>query len=678
MYKDVGLLLLGIFFALPAPVAAQQGQVTFSRDVAPVLFNKCVQCHRPDGGGPFSLLTYEVARQHATQIALQTQAQLMPPWKARTKPGEFIGLDPLTSSEIDLIQRWVAQGAPQGNARDLPAPPRFDSNWQLGGPDMVVTFPEPYVLAADGPDVSRVFVVPVPLKQLRYIRGFEFHPNNPRVHHANIRIDSTSASWQVDEQDRTPGYDGIILRSAVYPDGHFLGWTPGQAAPLLPRGLSWSLAPDSYLVIQLHMVPSGKPERIQPSIALYFTNDAPERTPVMMRLSREDINIPAGDSRYIVEDSFTLPVDAEIEAVQPHAHYLAHEVRGTATLPDGSTRTLIDIPDWDLRWQHVYRYVTPFTLPKGTVVSMRFVYDNSAQNPRNPANPPVPVSWGQQSREEMGDLWIQAIARTTVDRETLRQAFEPKWLATDAVGYESLIRRDPANVRLRDDVAVLYMELKRPADAARHFQAVADLRPDSASAHFNLATAMTSAGRLSEAVARYQRALELRPGYALALNNLGTTLLRLGRPQEALEQFRAAVAADPALLDATMNAGTISMALGNQPAALGYFQEAVRRNPTSAAALSRLASLLAASPDASLRNPQEAVRLAEQAVSVTGRREANTLDILAVALGSAGDFDRAIAICDEALALNPEQAVSAMIRQHQELFRKKMPYVSTR
>ena len=132
----------------------------------------------------------------------------------------------------------------------------------------------------------------------------------------------------------------------------------------------------------------------------------------MLRLSNQHIDIPAGDARYLATDSFVLPVDVEVLAVQPHAHYLAREVTGIATLPDGTTRTLISIPDWDLRWQHVYRYQTPVALPKGTTVSMRYRYDNSADNPRNPAVPPVRVQWGQQSREEMGDLWLQVVTNT--------------------------------------------------------------------------------------------------------------------------------------------------------------------------------------------------------------------------------------------------------------------------
>jgi tetratricopeptide (TPR) repeat protein len=611
-------------------------------------------------------------------MAIVARQRTMPPWKVDPSGHRFIGLDPLTDAEIATLERWVVDGAPEGNGRDLPNPPARTAGWQLGEPDLVVTLPAPFVLPAEGADVSRVFVLPLPVDRQRYVRGIEFRANNPRIHHANIRIDATSASRELDEQDGAPGYDGIIVRSAVYPDGHFLGWTPGQAAPLLPPGLAWALEPRSDLVVQLHLVPSGKPELIQPSIGVYFTEDPPTRTPVMLRLSNQEIDIPAGDERFIATDSFVLPVDVEVLAVQPHAHYLAREVTGTATLPDGTTQTLISIRDWDLRWQHVYRYHTPMPLPKGTTVAMRYRYDNSASNPRNPAIPPVRVPWGQQSREEMGDLWLQVATQTAADRELLDRTFRAKWMATDAVGLESLIRRDPNRAALRDDVAVLYMELNRPADALPHFEAARRLKAGSAPAHFNYATALAGTGRLEEAVAQYERALAVRPDYAIAHNNLGSVLLRLGRSRPALAAFREAARIDPQLGEAHLNVGLIARATGDLSEAVTRFRRAVQLNPGWVTALSSLASVLAAAPDQAIRQPAEAVQFAERAVAITLRRDANTLDVLAVTHAAAGDFNRAVTIADEALALNPPPALAAMIRGHRAMFVRREAYVSPR
>jgi tetratricopeptide (TPR) repeat protein len=554
--------------------------------------------------------------------------------------------------------------------------PHWAAGWQLGQPDLVVTFPEPYTLPADGPDISRVFVLRLPVDRVRYVRGVEFRPGNPRVHHANIRIDATSASRQLDEQDPAPGYDGIILRSAVYPDGHFLGWTPGQAAPLLPKGLAWRLAPNSDLVVQMHMVPSGKPETIQPSIGVYFTDDPPERTPVMLRLSNQTIDIPAGEKSYTVTDSFTLPVEVEVQAVQPHAHYLLHEVTGTATLPDGTTQTLIYIKDWDLRWQHVYRYETPFALPKGSTVSMRYTYDNSAENPRNPTRPPTHVVWGQQSKEEMGDLWIQVLTNSPQDRQTLDAAFQTKWMATDIVGYEQLLKRNPTNAALHDDTAVLYMELNRPAEAVPHFEASMKLKPASAAAHFNYGTTLMAVGRIDEATGQFRQALQLRPEYALAHNNLGVAVLRLGQVDEAIGHFRDAERADPSNPEPHGNLASVLRSRGNLKEAILEYREAVRLSPDWVTSVAGLAALLATAPDDALRNPDDAVRLAAHATDLTGRRDASALDVLAAAYAASGDFGRAIAAADEALALTPPPQIAAGIRTRRDLYRQGKPYIS--
>ena len=246
----------------------------------------------------------------------------------------------------------------------------------------------------------------------------------------------------------------------------------------------------------------------------------------MIRLGRQSIDIPAGDNLYAIDDSFVLPVDVEVQAVQPHAHYRARSLTATATLPDGRLRQLIRIQDWDFRWQHVYRYVTPIALPKGTTLTMRYIYDNSASNPRNPVIPPRRVFWGQRSSDEMGDVWIQVLTRTPADLEALNNQLAPKVMAEDAIGYERTIQSEPASVALHDDVALLYLRLGRPKEAVAHFERSAALNPGAAATHFNLGTALTVAGRLDEAVEQYREALRLRPDYAQAHNNLSGILLQ--------------------------------------------------------------------------------------------------------------------------------------------------------
>jgi hypothetical protein len=558
--------LQACFAVLLLATAAFAQPVTYSKDVAPLLADRCGMCHHPGGSAPFTLLTYADARRHAGQIATVTANRFMPPWKADPADGPFVGQHPLDNQEILLLRRWLDAGAPEGDPRDLPPARAWVEGWQLGKPDLVVTLKQPYTLQAEGTDAFRIFVLPIPVETARFVRGLEFRPGNPKVvHHANIRIDTTPASRRLDEADPGPGYDGLIARSATYPDGHFLGWTPGQVAPLLPPDLAWRLEKNTDLVVELHMQPSGKAEQVSPSIGLYFGDAAPTRTPAMLRLGRQDIDIPAGDAKYVISDSYTLPVDVDVEAVQPHAHYRARDVRGVATLPDGSMKRLIDIADWDFRWQHVYRFVTPIRLPKGTTVSMRYTYDNSADNARNPQRPPIRARWGQRSAEEMGDLWLQVLPRDGDDLDRLSRDFRPKVAAEDVKGYEAEIEKHPDDAGLHDDVALLYMELGKNGKAIEHFKTSLALKPKSAPAHYNLATALTVARQLDEATAEYREALKIDPAYANAHNNLGNVLLSQKRFDEAIREFEEVVRLQPESAAARKNLAAAYAAAGRTP-----------------------------------------------------------------------------------------------------------------
>jgi Flp pilus assembly protein TadD len=575
----------------------------------------------------------------------------MPPWKPEPGSGPFIGERRLTPAQIDVFRRWADEGAKEGDPRELPPPPALPDGWQLGLPDLVVTLPA-YQVSASGSDVFRIFVVPVPTSVRRFVAGLEFRPGKSSiVHHANIRLDPTPASRLLDEADPLPGYDGLLAHSAIYPDGHFLSWTPGQVAPLLPKGLAWRLDPGADLVVELHLQPTGKPETIQPSIGLFFTRDPPERIPGMLRLGRQDIDIAAGESHYEVTDSFVLPVPVDVLAVQPHAHDHARVVRAFATLPGGSTRPLVEIRDWDIRWQQVYRYETPVSLPSGTRIAMRYEYDNSPGNLRI-AQPPARVTWGQRSADEMGDFWVQVLTRDDRDLQTLLAAFHPKAIAEDIVGYEARIRAEPTSVALHDDVALLYLDQGRADQAVAHFEQAVALVPDSARARFNLGTALAFAGETDKAVTSYRAALALRPDYALAHNNLGALLLQRGDLDEAAVHLEAAVGLDATNAEAQTNLGRLDRVRGNASAARDRFMLAASLRPEWADPLVEAAWVLL-NGESDVRDPARAASLAEGAATLTGRRDAAALDVLAAALAARGDFSRAVATAQEALRLAP-------------------------
>ncbi len=597
----------------------------------------------------------------------------MPPWKP-TNVGMFVGERRLSEEQIEVLQQWVEAGAPPGELEHVPAP-ALPPPWQLGVPDLVLTLPE-YALKPDGTDAFRNFVLPVPVKDNRFVRSLEFRPGSTAIHHANIRLDYTPASRALDDADSAPGYEGLILRSADYPDGHFLGWTPGQAPPLAPPGLAWQLKPGADLVVQLHMQPLGRRELIRPQIGLFFTETPPTHTPVMLRLGRQNIDIAAGDRDYQSVDTYTLPVDIDVHALQPHSHSRAMSVAAWAELPDRSTRPLIDIARWDFRWQDVYRLSAPMHLPAGTRLHSRFRFDNSDRNPRNPVSPPARAVWGFRSADEMADVWIQVMTASEADRVALLRDSRRKAAAEDIVGGEGQLAVDPSNAALHDDVAALYLELGQPDRARSHFEATLRLRPKSAAAHYNVGSALEAAKRFREATAQYRAALALDPSYARAHVNLGNMLLMDGRVAEAAEHYRAAINAEPLNAEAHNNLGRALGLLGQRdlavkqlrealrlrpsstthvnlahlllqqgqtPAAIEHFRQAMTLSPEWSVPLAGLSWVFSSHPDDSLRRPGEAIELAERALKLVNGNEVVVRDALAAAYASAGRFEEAVA-----------------------------------
>ena len=666
------LALLGALCSLNA---SESGPPTFSKDVAPILYAHCVACHQRDGDAPFSLVTYDDVRRRARQIAEVTAKRYMPPWKPDSDSPPFAGERRLDDDQIALLDRWVKAGAPEGAREDLPLRPPPAAGWLWGEPDLVIALPS-YSLSADGGDVFRNFVVTVPGRGSRYVRGFQFRPRSRAVHHANIRIDPTPASRALDDADPAPGYEGVILHSADYPDGHFLGWTPGQATPPSTE-LAWRLTGGNDLVIQMHMRPTGRVEHVAPLIGLYVTDHPPARAPAIVRLGRQNLDIPVGASDYRVVDSFRLPVAADVVAIQPHAHYRAHAVTASATLPDGTRRSLIHISDWDFNWQDQYRLATPMHVPAGTLLEMEYVFDNSTRNPRNPSHPPERVSWGWRSSDEMADVWIQMLTRDDADRRTLTDAARRKMTEEDAIGSEVLIARDPDYVNLRNDAALIYRELGRFDRALVHFSAVATLQPASPAAQFNVGVTLEALGREAEAVSRYHDAIRLDPSYAPAHNALANVLYRSRRIDEAIAEYRTALRSDNTLVTAHCSLARALIETNRPIDAIDEYRTSLTVDAESIPCLVNFAWLLAAHRDPAIRRPAEAIRLADRAVALTNRANADALDVLAAGYAADGRFDEAVAAATEALQIanRTNARLAEDIRARIDLYRRRTAFV---
>jgi tetratricopeptide (TPR) repeat protein len=673
--------------------------ITF-HDIAPIVRDHCAPCHRPEGSAPFSLLSYDDVRRRATLIARVTKSRYMPPWKPEPGVVPFAGQRRLTAEQIEAIDEWVREGAPQGDPAAVPAPPNHWGGWQLGVPDLIVTLPEAYQLPADGADVFRTFVVRTDIDSARYVRGIEFHSTALQaVHHAAIKVDRTRSSRRLDDDDPEPGYEGGGGRSASYPDGQFLAWTPGQSSALLPAGMGWRLDPGTDLVMELHMVPDGRPEQVRPSVGLYFADKPPTRLSYIVRLGSQTIDIPPGDADYVIEDEFVVPVDVDLLALQPHAHNLAKDVMASARLPGGKTVPLIHIKQWDFRWQDVYRYQHPIRLPRGTSIAMRFTFDNSSANLRNPNTPPRRVTYGQTTASEMANLWLQLIVRNRDDLLTLDRSYTPKLLRDDLAGYEQAVDVTPEDSGLRTELAFLYLDAGRAElairqlseairirpdapgpryalgtvflrqhdlDAARvQLREALRLKPDFIEAHLNLGVVDQAAGRFDDAASSYTSVLRLAPDSAEAHYNLGRVRASQGHFDEAIRQYRAALRARPGDADVLSSLAGALVQTGLVDEAVARYREALRLNPDLPSALIDLAWLLATSPAPGILAPDESVRLAEHLAALTGHGNPTVLDTLAMAYFAAGRVDDAIETARTALSLVAAQGQGDLARRIQ-------------
>ena len=678
--------LLMAMAAWPAAAAAQEAvTVTYTETIAPILFEHCVTCHHPDGIGPFSLLDYESARERSAMIATATGRRAMPPWKPVAPLGAFRGERTLTDEQIDLIARWAAADAPEGPLDARPVPPDIADGWQLGTPDIVATLPEAYTLPVGTTDVYRKFVMPVALDEPRWIRAVEIRPgSSAAIHHARIMIDPTGRARDLDAADPLPGFGGLMIDSGRYPPGHVLGWAPGKMPTVQPDSLSWPLFPGTDLIMQLHLLPGEAPVVVRPEVGLYYAQTPATLRPVSVVLSSMTIDIPAGEAAHVVRDGYRLPVAVDVLAIYPHAHYLGKEIHATATLPDGTERTLLRIDDWDFNWQDEYRYVEPVHLPADTRIEMRYVYDNSAANPANPNSPPQPVRFGPRSTDEMAQLLLQVLTIHPGDQGALMRNLRVKEARDEILGYQARLRRDPSDHEGRTGLAVRYLDVGQAEAALTELREAIRLAPDYPDAHYNMGAALQAQGQVEDAIAAYRRAIALDPRYGEAHNNLGALLEAVGDRLNAVAHYRLAIQFLPRQAGAHYNLATALMAneqraeataayrraIELQPnyaeahaglagalmadaqveAAIASYQEALGYNANQARALVELAWLRATAPVPAFRDAFEAMALAQRAKALLGADHPIVLDTLAAAYASAGRFELAITTAREAAA----------------------------
>jgi len=383
-------------------IGAEVDRPTFSRDVAPIFYARCVSCHRPGEIAPMSLLDYASARPWAKSIKEVVATRKMPPWHADSSLVRYANDRSLTRAEIATIVRWVDQGAPAGDPADLPAAPRFIEGWAMGEPDLIFHAKRDFTIPANQAEVPyQCIAFHVDLKDDLYISGWEIRPRVPKAfHHANLVRSPQSL------EDAPAG--GLIAR-AVLQGGDYIGsYLPGSRPMTYPEAMAYRIPAGSSLAIQVHYV--GLEEEATDHL-MFGVRFAEGRIDKLVRVVGTDTNaiaIPPGDPNWGLEDEVTILHDLVAMTSGVHMHLRGKDFTMEGILPDGSRKLITAIPRYDFNWQSNYVLAEPIFLPKGTKIHVTAHWDNSDKNPANP-DARAWVRYGPWTDDEMLLGWTHVV-----------------------------------------------------------------------------------------------------------------------------------------------------------------------------------------------------------------------------------------------------------------------------
>jgi len=419
-------------------VPPTQSAPTFSKDVAPILYSKCVTCHRPGEVAPMSLITYKDVRPWARAIRDKVSSRTMPPWFADPAHGTFKNDRSLTQAQIDTIVKWVDADARQGDPSQLPQLPALTEGWQIGKPDVVFEMPAEYHIPADGTVEYQYFEVPTNFTEDRWMIAGEVRAGNrEHVHHIIVSVIEPSGTSRpnamsvraipdgADAAPRAPRQLTDAQRAQLATAARranaisLVNWAVGEDAPVYPAGMGKRIPAGSTLQFQVHYTTNGAQATDRSKIGLIFAKEPPKNEMRTALIANTQFAIPAGDNNHTIEAEATFTQDVKVWNMHPHMHLRGKDMTYTAIYPDGRQEVVLRVPKYDFGWQTDYALAQPLSLPKGSKLHVTAHYDNSPANRANP-DPTATVRWGDQTWEEMMIGYITytvdsaAVARTTV------------------------------------------------------------------------------------------------------------------------------------------------------------------------------------------------------------------------------------------------------------------------
>ena len=385
---------------------------TFTRDVAPILFNHCAECHRPGEIAPMSLLTFDQARPYATAIAQAVRRGTMPPWHADAPAGTFQNERILNERDRQILIDWAGDGAPRGEVKDLPAPPSFTEGWTLGQPDVVFEMDGEYAVPASGEIAYQNFYIPTSFTETKWVQSFEVRPGDRSVvHHVLVRHRARprttgdalvqpnkahTGSPSAPSEARRP----ISADLADAPSRLVATYAPGTNPQRAPRGTAFRLDPGGALQLQIHYTTTGRATTDRTKVGIIFLKEPPRQELLAEQFLNRQLKLPAGAADVAVSTDLEFLQDAAVWGLFPHTHLRGKKWHYTLQLPNGEVRTILSVPTYDFNWQTYYMFKEPLQVPKGSRLISTAWYDNSRANKANP-DPTKEVTWGDQTWEEM-------------------------------------------------------------------------------------------------------------------------------------------------------------------------------------------------------------------------------------------------------------------------------------
>jgi hypothetical protein len=449
-----------ILLIAAAMTSISSAATTFSKEVAPIFYEKCVSCHRPGEVAPMSLLDYQSARPWAMAIREAILTRKMPPWFADPRYGHFANDPRLSDEEISVVKAWVDGGSAEGDPKDLPPQPVFSEGWRFGKPDLVIDIGQDFEVPA-GNDINKDFVVPANLTEGKWIRAAEIRPGNRRVvHHVHVSVLEEPApvaqpvaagekradlpkiglsGGVASYMEKEPG-EGLMRMRADAPvvddacasdvpdlpglsgfqEGSFVAFLPGRQPDLFTPGAAKYLAAGSRLRFQVHYANIAKPATDRTSIGLYFYRGQPVKRARRMDVRNHFFRIPPGAENHPVKRCYEFETDKQLISITPHMHYRGKSARYELLRSDGTQEVLLYVPNYDFNWQLNYQFQEPIVIEKGSRLVVTFTYDNSPKNRFNP-DPSTAVRWGDRTEEEMMTTWTEVLEMVTTalsDAET--------------------------------------------------------------------------------------------------------------------------------------------------------------------------------------------------------------------------------------------------------------------